>query len=121
MKDLNLIVAVDDTVAFSEEAYTDLMSELEPKIVFTLYSQEGDEGLVIKNAPDDYLVWFVGSTYKTVGEDSQIDKFHITGVSAHYAPHAALNHMCLQMKIDTEGLEDRALEERHNQVIPGDE
>lgn len=122
MKDLNLEVPVGDTRAYTEEQYISLMTDIQPNIVFSLESCEGDEGYVIKNAPDDYLVWFVGSAYKNVGEDRMLDQCYITSVDAYYDPHAALSGMCLQMKCDTETLQEQAYEERtKSNTLPGDE
>lgn len=113
MKDLNLEVPMNDTRAFTEESYQDLMNQIEDRIVFFMGSQEGDEGYVIKNSADDYLVWFVGTTYKNVGEDRVIDQFYVTCVDAYYTPHDALSGMCLQMKIETESLQEKASKERY--------
>lgn len=121
MNDLNLVVPVGDTRSFTEEKYAELMNEVSDRIVFTLQVKDGAEAYVIKNAADDYLVWFIGSTYRNFGEDLILSAFHVTCVEAYYDPHAALSGMCLQMKIDTEMLQEEAYAERHNQVIPGDE
>lgn len=122
MKDLNREVPVGDTRAYTEEQYNDLMTEVSPHITFSLTAGDGAEAFVVKNAPDDYLVWFVGSTTKYVGDDAVFDQFYVTCVEAYYDPHAALSGMCLQMKIDTETLQEEAYEERTKaNVLPGDE
>lgn len=101
MKDLNLIVPLHTTVAFTQEEWEDLWVSIpEEAFKFHLQSDQGDEGHVIQNAPDDYLVWFVGATYKNVGEDRVIDQLYVSSIDDYYTAHAALDGMCLQMKVD---------------------
>jgi hypothetical protein len=120
MNDLNLVVPVGDTRSFEQEAFEDLMFTVSPNIVFWLES-DGYEAMVIKNAKDDYLVWFVKFTYKLVGDDSRFDKAFVECTDAQYTPHSGLDSMCLEMKIQTEKLQEACYQERYATTTPGDE
>lgn len=120
MIDLNKVVEPDTTCEWENlDEFHQFLDSIKSQYVFSLESKCGAIGNVYKNGADDYLVWFIGFTKGPEG--SKINAGHITHVSSHYTPHQALNALCLQMKIDTELLEDEAHEERHNIVIPGDE
>lgn len=119
---LNLIIPVGDTRSFTEEQYLDLMNSIpDSAVYFGMTSRENDEALVIRNEADDYLVWFINTTFTTHGEDSVVDQVFVTCTDAQYTPHAALDSMCLQMKLDTEQLQEQCYEERHSTALPGDE
>lgn len=119
MKDLNKAVAPDTTRKWENlEEFYQFMESISSQYVFALESKCGAIGNVYKNGVDDYLVWFVGFTKGPEGDKLTAC---ITSVSAHYTPHAALDHLCLQMKIDTENLEEEAYNDRYSTITPGDE
>lgn len=76
-------------------------------------------GLVIKNAADDYHVIFCD--VKVNADTNEAISFDMKNTGAFYTPHSALDHLCLQMKIETEYLQDKAHEEVHGVFVPGDD